>query len=121
MIQVCSKNMKFFKLKQSNTALIQTSMAYCTNIIGSLFYLLKEILDISISLFFLIPLFSIFFMDFRVVLIPPFLILSSHSRIFFEPPFLTLFVFQDFLGTSFCDILCVFQNCHGTFVFEILF
>ena len=58
MILFCSENVIFFMLKQFNNVLIQTSMAYGANIIRSLFYLLREIHNLVISLFlFLTPLF----------------------------------------------------------------
>ena len=47
------------KLKELNTALIQAAMTYSAYKIRSLFYLLKEILNLVTSfLFFLVPLFS---------------------------------------------------------------
>ena len=58
MIQFCREIVIFFMLKQFNTALIQASMAYSTNITRSLFCLLKEILNLVISFFlFLVPRF----------------------------------------------------------------
>ena len=68
-------------------------MKYCVNLIGSLFYLLKEILNFVTFFTFLI--FQVF-------------------------PFLEIHNFQDFLGTLLFDILFWFLDLHGLICMDIL-
>ena len=82
----------FFVFKKSDTVLIKASMAYCVNVIGALFYLLKKTLN-------LITTFLVFLR---------FLILDILG-FFFE--------IQDFIGTSFYIVL-EFQDLIGTSFFN---
>ena len=107
MMQFCSENIVFLVVKQSHTALTQASITYCKNIIGALFDLLKEVLNLTTTcLFFLtfqiphfliflikfwsflVPSFLIFYLNFWNFLVPCFLIIYSNFRIFVVPCFL---------------------------------
>ena len=82
----------FFPFNILNTALIQASMAYTASIINSLFYLLKETLNLVTSfLLSLEPFFVIFYLYFRIFLVPPFMIYLFFSWIFLVPCFLMFF------------------------------
>ena len=49
-----------------DTTSIGASMAYCANIKGSMFYLSKEILNLVTYIYFLVPLFLLFFVNFKL-------------------------------------------------------
>ena len=65
MIKLWCKNLIFFMFSKSDPTLLQASMAYCPNVLGALFYLLKNILNLITTFFhllwFLIPGFLNFF------------------------------------------------------------
>ena len=100
MIQFWSENIIFFMLTQSDTTLIQASMTYCVNIIGALFYLLPETVNLVTTFFvFLISLFLIFFINFSILSISFFWYSILISRFFCIYIFDMLVAFQDFPDT----------------------
>ena len=96
MTQLWSGNLIFFIFKNSDTALIQASMAYCAHVIGNLFYLLEKIMNRITNFLFLLLTFLI-------------------------PDFFFLFYVMDFLGIYTFYMLIAFQDVPDTFLSDKYF
>ena len=137
MIQFYSENVIFCMLKKFNTDLTQALMTYSANMIRSLFYLLKKILNFVTS-FALFPLLekcpnTEFFLvrlsrirtEYGVLSGPYFPLFGLNIWAIFTQCLVTfydiLFVFQDFLATSFFDILFVFLDFTCTLLLMFYF
>ena len=137
MIQFYSENVIFCMLKKFNTDLTQALMTYSTNMIRSLFYLLKKILNFATS-FVLFPLLekcpnTEFFLvrlsrirtEYGVLSGPYFPLFGLNIWAIFTQCLVTfydiLFVFQDFLAISFFDILFVFLDFTCTLLLMFYF
>ena len=110
----------FFVFKKSDTVLIKASMAYCVNVIGALFYLLKKTLNLIttflVFLRFLILDILGFFLKFRILLVLLF-ILSLNFRIWLALHFLIIFYFISFqqsLGIFTFYMPVALQDFHDT-------
>ena len=108
MIQLQSESSIFFMLKKSDVAFLQASKAYFVDMIGTLFYLLKKILN-------LIPTFFLFL----AFLIHDFLDFFMNFWIFLVTLFFFVLQFQDLIGTSFFDSPFSFQQFLGTYTFHL--
>ena len=120
LIQLWSENLIFFIFKKSDTALIQASITNCTNVIGTLLYLLNKFINLITTLFlcltFLIPDFFVFLMKFYIFLLLLFM-LFFNFRIWLVLHFSdNLFSFQQFLGIYTFYISVPFQDFPDTFL-----